>query len=589
MKRGVLGDAGRRGGARRPARRSLASLLVVVLGALLAGTPSCKTPEVTFELNVPSSISQQVAWFEIGVYPSPACPPPSQLTGGIAPEGAVARVAFPSDDPSPPAIGTLAKNRYSFAATARQADCTVIAVGCTSVDVNDSRDISISLSPTAANTGACPQGEVCNDARCVPGSNNGDPSVGAGCSLALMGSGPLADPLSDSSTLLSAPVVVATDTGFLIAYREFDTAASMGRLTLIPVDNGGGSAAPMTTTLPQMCGPTNGGDATAMAFDPGGNLHNGLVALARPACGGDSGMATPIGLDFFQVDSGGNVGQSGFRRLPGNKVSLAEGHALTAAPGGYLLAMTIDGQTYQAPVAGVDLAQNPVVFGASTTQTAAFVAASPGAVALMALGTVAGGPPPSDGGSEGGDAGPPPPPPEGGAPGEGLQVNVAAPGTDLSNLPPPFVVPAQWGSLSVVGTRVLVASNGTTPGKPVVWSAFDLGNPMLTATDGFDTAAQGKVAYADVALHQDHGFFAVEAVGMTGTISLVAFSHISTTPVFVHEMPFATQPSIPIGDVRDGLVSVAASDTRVAVVWGTSKMLSTNDAVGGYAVFACTP
>ena len=33
--------------------------------------------------------------------------------------------------------------------------------------------------------------------------------------------------------------------------------------------------------------------------------------------------------------------------------------------------------------------------------------------------------------------------------------------------------------------------------------------------------------------------------------------------------------------------AVAASDTRVAVVWGTGQALTSDDDVGGYALFAC--
>jgi hypothetical protein len=33
---------------------------------------------------------------------------------------------------------------------------------------------------------------------------------------------------------------------------------------------------------------------------------------------------------------------------------------------------------------------------------------------------------------------------------------------------------------------------------------------------------------------------------------------------------------------------VAATDTRVAVVWTTARQLNNNDHTGGYAVFACT-
>ena len=40
-------------------------------------------------------------------------------------------------------------------------------------------------------------------------------------------------------------------------------------------------------------------------------------------------------------------------------------------------------------------------------------------------------------------------------------------------------------------------------------------------------------------------------------------------------------------DVHDGRVAVAASDTRVGVVWTTARQLTANDPTGAYAVFAC--
>jgi hypothetical protein len=44
-----------------------------------------------------------------------------------------------------------------------------------------------------------------------------------------------------------------------------------------------------------------------------------------------------------------------------------------------------------------------------------------------------------------------------------------------------------------------------------------------------------------------------------------------------------------VSTVRDGRVAVAATTSRVAVAWTTAKVLTNNDASGGYAVFACTP
>src|SRR5436305_1630365 len=67
------------------------------------------------------------------------------------------------------------------------------------------------------------------------------PTVGAGCSLVLLGAGPFADPLVTSGGLASAPGVAPTDTGFLVAYREYDPFSGAARLTVVPVDQGGGA------------------------------------------------------------------------------------------------------------------------------------------------------------------------------------------------------------------------------------------------------------------------------------------------------------------------------------------------------------
>ena len=438
--------------------------------------------------------------------------------------------------------------------------------------MSSSSTVAIQLSATAgAPAGACEAGSVCQDARCVPASDNSSANVGAGCSLELVGAGPLGDPIGaaggGTTSLLSSPVIVATSAGFLIAYREFDPSSSSARLTLIPIDNGGGSGTLQTSTLPG-CADIADPDATGLAF----NGDTGLVALARPACAAAGGM---IGIDFVSVNPAGNVSAAGFKAVAGASVSLATARALAVNANGFLLAMTIDGQTYEAPVSGVDLAANPAAFGNTPPQVAGWVAGSSGGTALVALGTGQGAPT---------DAGPT----DAGA-GSSLRVNMAAPGDDLSMLPAATQFPAHWGSVSMVGTRALVASDGPTSGQPVAWHAFDVGNATASASGGFAIAALGEAVFADVVLNQDHAFFAVEVSGMVGTIALVALDHVSTAPAYLREVPFSSLSRIPLGDVRDGLVSVAASDTRVAVAWGTGKNIGINDSVGGYAVFACTP
>jgi hypothetical protein len=585
---------------------AVAMSLAMALGA--AAASSCtKTPNVSFELNVPNAVSGQVAWFEVGVFAGGACPAANQLAGGIAPDGTVTYLAFPANDKNPPGLGDLQKAVYGFAAVARAADCSVLATGCSKVDVNDARDISISLASTASPSGACSNGTVCQGARCVPPSDNSNPSLGAGCSLELVGAGPLADPLAPG-TVLSPPVVTATDVGFMVAYREF--AQGTARLTLIPIDNGGGAGSPGVTTLPGRCPDTPEGDGTAMAFNSG----QGLVALARQPCGATAEGGTGTGgIDFFAVDNTGNVSKSGFSGAPATRITLASGHALAVTPAGILVAFTnTDTQTsYVAPVDGVLLStsQSPWVFGDAPPVSSGMVAGADAGFALLALGTGGttatdagmdagfdagsddGG---GDGGGEGGptEAGPleagasdATTSPDAGGPASTARLNTAATQADLGSLPPGYEFPATWASVAGAGPRIIVLSNGSS-GKPLAWHAFDIGNATAAASGTFATETLGTVVYGDVAVHQDRVFFAVE---VQGALSLFAFDHATTMPQLLKEQPFSNQSRISITDVRDGLVSVAASDTRVAVVWGTGRQLGDNDPVGGYAVFACTP
>ena len=559
--------------ATRGARTPPAALVALVATSMVG--PACKTPSVTFEVNVPGDVAGQIAWFEIGVFPYGNCPPDAELAGGVPPDGSVARLAFKSTDPNPPALGTLAKNRYAFAAVARKADCSVVATGCSNVDVSSARDVSISLSDTPTAAGACLTGAVCDEARCVPGSDNGNPSVGAGCSLELMGAGPLEDPLGDA-TLLTAPAVAATDTGFVIAYRETDAASGSQRLTVIPIDAGGGRQPSQSAPLPGACPGLTAADATGLAFNGG----TGLVALARPPCstGADGGgSAGAVGIDLLGVDHAGTLKPYPFQAVSGAAVSLATSHALAATPSGFLLALTIDGQTFDAPIAGKAFSQAPSPFGNAAPQSAGWIAASQQGTALLALGT--GATVPGEGGV----------PLDAGTGASTLRLNLAPAGADLAALPAATELPASWGAVAMVGRTALVASDSTDPSNPVSWQTFTVGSSTTGAAGGFTTASLGKVIYGDVTLHQDHAFFAVEVAAVTGTISLIALDKVTTKPVFLREVPFSSDARIPVGDLRDGLVSVAASDTRVAVVWGTARSLGTNDTVGGYAVFACTP
>jgi hypothetical protein len=553
------------------------TLACLALGPCVTGVACNRKPSVSFELDVPSDIVNRATWYEVGAFPGSSCPPAAQLTGGIPSTGAAARLAFPKTSKSPPGLGDLSRGSYAFAAVAKADDCSVLAVGCSVVDVGSANAITIGLRPVENPTGACANGTICQIAECIPSTDNSDPSVGSGCSLQLMGAGPLGDPLSMGTTIGSGPAIAATTTGFVISYREYDPLAGAARLTFVPIDNGGGALPPHTETLPDRCSGSEEGDSVGMTF----NGDTGLAVVARAACNKTGGF------DLYLVDATGNVTKSGQELSPSLATSvlqLSQSHAVARVPGGagYFVGFTKDSQAL------LDVSSGPkfsgaaaVPFGGAPPHKDAWVASSSKVFALMtsADGTT---PPPSmDGGTEAG------PGPDAGSGGGVLRLSLAAAGASTASLPPPIEFPGTWGSLAADGNRVIVASGSSDAKKPMSFRIFDLGGAAAKVTDGFTPAGLGKIIYADVAFHQDFMFFAIE---QPSAISLVAYKKATTAPSFVREILLGNDPRIPsLLDLRDGRIAIAASDTRVAVTWITARSLTPNDAVGGYAVFACRP
>ena len=66
--------------------------------------------------------------------------------------------------------------------------------------------------------------------------------------------------------------------------------------------------------------------------------------------------------------------------------------------------------------------------------------------------------------------------------------------------------------------------------QPLAFSAFDLGSKTSAASGSFSPPGQGAVAGGDVASSGDRVFFAAE---QPGSISIVVYDHASTTPTFL--------------------------------------------------------
>jgi hypothetical protein len=580
---------------RRPVARSRVSialrhglrnavLVVAALGPVTLDSACWGTPNVGFELSIPPTISAAVAWIEIGAFPQGACPTASELAGGVPLAGTVARVVFQPTDTSPPAFGDLPRGTYGFAAVARDFDCAVIGEGCSVVDVGSASNIAIDITPISSPAGACEMGSACIDAVCVEQGDAG-PGAPSGCSLAFVGGGPLGDPLGyDTSRLLSAPSIVATDSGFLLAYREFlpeppdgcATSTATARMTLIAIDDSGGSSPPQQWDLEDRCSESPETDATALAW----NGSAGVVAVSRQTC-----PTSPPGVDIFAVDAQGAKTQGGFSPTGVDAVTLSQAHALAYTTSGLLLA-TVNSDTQVAAVTvvnGTSLgpATSTFPFGDLTSTLGAYVTATSLGTGLLSLGS------PSVT-SDASDAAPDPPVPtsDGGLPFYTASFTGLGAGGRLGKLPSPNDFSASWVSMSGVDNRILVATNGAGASNPIVWYAYDIGEATPAAVHGFAPQAMGDIAYADVALHADNAFFAVQ-VG--NSVALLAFRKASTYPELLTEYDFAGDARIPIGSVRDGLVAVTADATRVAVVWGTGKTVTDDEDLGGYAVFACAP
>jgi hypothetical protein len=84
---------------------------------------------------------------------SDACPSDARIeTGQI--NGAVAVQTIPADGAFAE-VGELKKQKYGFVALLRTTDCSVIGAGCTPVDLEKHRHITVQLDPVLTPAGAC--------------------------------------------------------------------------------------------------------------------------------------------------------------------------------------------------------------------------------------------------------------------------------------------------------------------------------------------------------------------------------------------------------------------------------------------------
>ncbi len=543
--------------------RSLRLFTSLTFGALAVCTlKGCifSRSEIAFTVTIPDAVKADARWVEVAAYPE-RCPTAEQLSGPLPNEGLQARVAMAVDEKNPPAFGRLPKGTYGFAASIRNNQCGILAAGCTVAKLPSDSSVDIQLAPLFSNAGTCADGITCAYAQCVPAVNSGDLSAGRGCSMRLVGAGPLGAPFSDD-VVISPPSIVATNDGFLIAYREYLPQTGQAKLSIVPVDEGGGIRTLHEYALPDRCAGLEEKDGVALSYSK--SDAKGLLAVGRRPCPGTVG-----GLDLFAIEKDGSASKSSFTESPSGTITLSA-HALAPASASkYVIAFGFDAYARIAEIDATKLtfasSSSATVF--ATAATSAFVARSTSALALLAALPASA----ADGGTD-----------------SRIALTFANAATTFDKLPKPVTNTGKFGSLALQDGRLFVVRQSVIPGRAAEYDAYDLGSTTAVATDSISTTiATGETEAIDVALAQNRAFF---AVGQPKSVTVLVYDHATTHPTYLREVHLPSDPRIPtfVGQFRDGGVAITATDSRVAVTWTTGKTLQKNDVLGGYAVFACT-
>lgn len=580
--------------------------LFTLAGAALVLPAACGPPKaVGFSLDVPGDV--QAKWLELGAFRGGKCSTLGPQLGGGVPRGYAARVAFsPEDGKAPPKFGSLPRDSYAFVGTARDENCKVVAIGCVESEVDD--DVTLGLIPFDRGGGECSeQGTRCDFAQCLPVPGGG--SLGEHCSIDFVGAGPfqvLNPDINGIDTGASAPAIVPTRDGFLIAYVEVVHDTGYSHVRVLHIGSNGallsaGQEKALEISYPR-CGST-AGDTSPLVAQMALDGKNGLLAIPH-----GSGACTPSGgIDFFPLTDGADdaspakftLGDPRLLTSAGNDVRFANGSRLAALGGGQFFTAYVDGATNTATTGvagfdGVNFAPGAVtkILGAATH---ALTASSDAVLAIATVG--AGSPVPimDAGASDAGkvDAGPATGDAGAGTAGGSLALGVG----DLTALPTALsyqtvaTAGLTWSALAASGDKAAIAFGDAEGPHYALVGKGESATPVILPTN---TLSEVPIANAVIALRQKRLFAAtyypskLESGVFDASVSLVSID-TSEPNAAVREAVFGRLQSVPsVARMRGGQLAIAVSDSRVLVAWTTARSLTPQDGVGGYAMFACT-
>lgn len=570
-------------------RVSLSRSLVL---AAVAGTAlSCDTrPSLSVELRIPASVNNVVS-YELGAFPGGSCGTlQPTLIGGLPLIGTAARSTFPQGG-APLGLGGLAQGNYALGIVGRDATCKVQATGCSDVALDGTKSVSITVGAVAAGGGECSPDATCVNARCVPKPI----TETSGCTMSVVAYGALDGAIDSASVAVSGPAIVADDDGFRVGYRLIDPANGTtgnqpnSRYGYFTINNSGAVVKHNTQPFDDGC------ENKPLSDGLGFLRYKGklLMHMSIPVCKHGSSTAsegwtrfvdwsneaTPIEYD---PASGDRSSATPTLAMQGSvvpfAVSASDERLIVMRKETVLLGGT-DSLMFQTYSSTAFTPKNDLVFMGPEVGSSVEAAASNELIATMTQGTGT--------------------------------VFLRA-----HNKLQDFQVPANvtekvstyngvWGHIAVKNKRVFLLRGLDAD------ATLTVHDPIGTATAPFSPSKPSDPGTPFVIpLNKDGGppgggaltahgsrVFALIAQAQQGNpiITLATFAGASTKPFQTHATYITPETGAPtLATMRDARVAVAASRSRVLVVWvasasqsGTST-LKKGEALGGYMQFACT-
>ncbi len=518
--------------------------------ALFAGS-ACAGSDVTLTIDS-RAVSAGVAWYDVAVIEATDCARalPNMVAGIPQDAGSLWTGFGVGVSKSVPPLGDIKKGKYTFAVSAKDANCGTIGLGCTDMEVSGGEEVIVTIKPTEnPGIGACDATAQCVAANCIPRPTTGTGSVRS-LVLERTGEGDFGDPFGGVGTVIGTPALIARGDQFLLAYREQGAAGT--RLTTRSLGANGLAASPVARLLDGRCALSEA-DATAVAAG-GGSV---VVGLSHPPCPNNASKGgidlVEIGVDAVptRVSFTGNTGVS-------STFSSASGLAYDPNAKAFVAAFEAAGGPTVATVDGRLVLGNGVRVGDGTGSANA-VASSPAMTLLLTADS------------------------RGLALRAGRTVDAAAQGLVIARLS------GRLGAVWIDGRSAYVASTvASEAGDDIALARFDVAADFLSAkrTDHTTATPEGSGPITGLALtgRSDRLFLAATRKGAVDLFvyrrALLGFDFEAHRPLT--DGAFLSTP----GKVRDGGVAIAANDSAVSVAWTRTTITSAGDTPGGWSVFA---